>query len=78
MTAKEKYLSVLMEVFIIGEDEVENASAATLPAWDSVGKLNLVVGLEEAFDIELDTEDIIAFNSYEDGLHILHKYNIEL
>lgn len=78
MTAKEKYASVLMDVFMIGEDEVEGASAQTLSAWDSVGKLNLVVGLEDAFAIELDTEDIIALNSYEDGLNILRKYNIEL
>ncbi len=78
MTAKEKYASVLMEVFMIGESEVESASTQTLPAWDSVGKLNLVAGLEDAFDIELDTDDIIALNSYEDGLKILRKYSIEL
>lgn len=78
MTAKEKYAAVLMEVFMIGQDEVENASAKTLPAWDSVGKLNLVVGLEEAFDIELETEDIIDLNSYEEGLKILRKYSVEL
>lgn len=78
MTAKEKYASVLMDVFMIGADEVEGACVQTLSAWDSVGKLNLVVGLEDAFGIELDTEDIIALNSYEDGLKILRKYNIEL
>ena len=78
MTAKEKYVSVLMEVFMISESEAENASTASLSAWDSVGKLNLVVGLEEAFDIELDTKDIIGLNSYEDGLKILRNYNIEL
>lgn len=78
MTAKEKYVSVLMEVFMISKSEAENASTASLSAWDSVGKLNLVVGLEEVFDIELDTEDIIGLNSYEDGLKILRNYNIEL
>lgn len=78
MTAKEKYASVLMEVFMIGEGEVESASTQTLSSWDSVGKLNLVVGLEDAFGIELDADDIISLNSYEDGLKILRKYNIEL
>lgn len=78
MTAKEKYASVLMEVFMIGEGEVEGASTQTLSSWDSVGKLNLVVGLEDAFGIELDADDIISLNSYEDGLKILRKYNIEL
>lgn len=78
MTAKEKYASVLMEVFMIGESEVEGASTQTLSSWDSIGKLNLVVGLEDAFGIELDTDDIIGLNSYEDGLKILSKHNIEL
>lgn len=78
MTEKEKYASVLMEVFMIDESKVESASAQTLPSWDSVGKLNLVVGLEDAFGIELDTDDIIGLNSYEDGLKILRKYNVEI
>lgn len=78
MTSKEKYASVLMEVFMISENDVEKASTQTLSSWDSVGKLNLVVGLEDAFGIELDTDDIIGLNSYEDGLKILCKHNIEL
>lgn len=78
MTAKEKYASILMEVFMIGENEVESASTLTLSSWDSIRKLNLVVGLEDEFGIELDTEDIISLNSYEDGLKILRKHNIEL
>lgn len=78
MTAKEKYISVLMDVFMIDAKEAENASTQNIAAWDSVGKLNLVVGLEDAFGIELETEDIINLNSYEEGLNILRKYNIDL
>lgn len=45
--------------------------------WDSVGHMQLVAGLEEAFDIMLDTDDIIDLNSYDAGKEILKKYDIE-
>ena len=32
--------------------------------------------LEETFDIMMDTDDIIDFNSYKKGMEILNKYNI--
>lgn len=44
--------------------------------WDSVGHMALVSALEEAFDIMMDTDDIIDFSSYEKGKEILEKYNI--
>ena len=34
--------------------------------------------LEDAFDISLETDDIVDFSSYEKGKEILKKYNIEL
>lgn len=78
MNAKETYESILMKTFMINKDDVETASTKNVQAWDSVGKLSLVTELEEAFDIELETEDIIGFNSYQEGLAILRKHNIEL
>lgn len=44
--------------------------------WDSVGHMELVAELEDAFDISMDTDDIIEFNSFEAGIKILAKYNI--
>ena len=34
--------------------------------------------LEDAFDISLETDDIVDFSSYEKGKEILKKYNIDL
>ena len=34
--------------------------------------------IEDAFDIMLDTDDIIDFNSYQKGIEILKKYDIEI
>ena len=38
--------------------------------------MGLIAGLESAFDIMLDTEDILNFNSYERGREILEKYDV--
>ena len=44
--------------------------------WDSIAHITLVGNLEDAFDIMLDADDIIAMNSYESGKEILAKYEI--
>ena len=46
--------------------------------WHSVGHMQLIAALEDAFDIMLDTDDIIDFNSYEAGKAILSRYDVEL
>lgn len=67
-----------MESLNIGEDEVEGLSYQAIPAWDSVGHMALMAALEEAFNIELETDDIIDFSSFEKGIEILKKYGINL
>ncbi len=46
--------------------------------WDSVAHMVLMATLEEAFDIMLDTDDVIDFGSFEKGKEILRKYDVEL
>ncbi|WP_285818693.1 acyl carrier protein [Helicobacter bilis] len=72
------YKSCFMESLNIGEDEVEGLSYQAIPAWDSVGHMALMAALEEAFSIELETDDIIDFSSFEKGIEILKKYGINL
>ncbi len=49
-----------------------------LPEWDSIGHMTLVSGLEDAFNITLETDDIIDFSSYDRGMEILEKYDIKI
>ncbi len=46
--------------------------------WDSIGHMSLMSALEEAFDISLETDDIVDFSSYVKGKEILKKYNIDI
>ena len=38
----------------------------------------LVAGLEETFDISIETDDIIDFSNYKKGIEILKKYSINI
>ena len=75
MSNLEKYNKAFTDTFEIGEDQLEGLKYQGIEAWDSVGHMTLVSTLEDAFDIMMDTDDIIDFNSYEKGMEILAKEN---
>ncbi len=79
MTNIEKYNNAFMETFEIAEDKLEGLKYQDINAWDSVGHMSLIAALEDAFDIMMDTDDIIDFSSYEKGKQILAKddYGVE-
>lgn len=67
---EEKVLNILKEVFEL--DEVDRTcSQKTCDAWDSMGQLNLVAELEDAFDVCLEPEEIGEMKSFDDVIRIL-------
>lgn len=44
--------------------------------WDSVAHMNLVGEIEDAFDIMLDTDDVIGMNSFTTAKQILARYGL--
>ena len=78
MTNLEKYNNVFMENLQIAEDKLVGLIYQSVELWDSVGHMTLVSALEDAFDIMMETDDIIDLSSYEKGIEILkEKYNVE-
>lgn len=78
MTNLEKYNKAFMESFEIDESQLPGLEYQGIATWDSVGHMALIAALEGAFDIMMDTDDIIDFSSYEKGKEILKKYDIEI
>ena len=76
MKNKEKYNQIFMETLRVKEDELQGLTYQSVTGWDSVGHMNMIDAMEEAFDIMIDTEDIVALSSYEKGIEILTKYGI--
>ncbi len=71
MTNQEKYDNAFIESFELTADKLSGVTYQSISLWDSVGHMNLVAALEDAFDIMLETDDIIALSSYEKGMDIL-------
>jgi acyl carrier protein len=50
----------------------------SISQWDSVAHMMLIAELESAFDIILDTDDIMAMNSVAKAEEIVAKYGVKL
>lgn len=73
MSNLEKYNKAFMEALEINEEQLVDLKYQDIETWDSVGHMSLIAALEEAFDIMMDTDDIIDLSSYEKGKEILAK-----
>ena len=78
MENKIKYNSAFTESFGVDESLLVDLEYESVMEWDSVGHMGLIAEIEEAFDIELEMDDVIDFSSYVKGKDILKKYNIEV
>ena len=76
---KEKYNKAFLVVFDINEESLDSdIKYNSIPEWDSIGHMGLIAELEDSFDISMEMDDIIDFSSYEKGIEILKKYDIEI
>lgn len=79
MTNYEKYVKVFKDCFGVNEKDVVKLEYQGIETWDSVGHIALITYLEDVFNIEMDTDDVIDFSSFKTGIEILNKnYNIVL
>lgn len=67
---EKKILDILKDVFELDSVD-ETCSQKNCEAWDSMGQLNLVAELEDAFDISLEPEEIGEMKCYDDIVRII-------
>ena len=78
MSNLEKYNQAFCESLEVAENQLEGLKYQGTELWDSVGHMTLVAAIEDAFDIMMETDDIVDLSSYEKGMEILsEKYNVE-
>jgi acyl carrier protein len=79
MTNLEIYNKSYVELFNIPSEGLnETLVYQSIDSWDSVGHMELIARLESDFDIMIEMDDVIDFNSYEKGKQILQKYNVPI
>tara|TARA_B100001964_G_C13698357_1_gene364922 strand:- start:30 stop:266 length:237 start_codon:yes stop_codon:yes gene_type:complete len=77
MKNKSKYIEVFIKSLSIDKKKFrEKLKYNDIPEWDSIGHMTLMSGLEDAFKISIDTDDLIDFSSFKKGIQILKKYKI--
>ncbi len=78
MSNLELYNNAFIECLGVEEAQLPALEYQGIEAWDSVGHMGLVAAIEDAFDIMMDTDDIIDFSSYEKGKELLAKYDVAI
>jgi|TARA_B110000483_G_scaffold120239_1_gene145206 acyl carrier protein len=79
MENSQKYKSIFLQSLGVGEDVFnEEIKYNEIPEWDSIGHMTLMSGLEEEFNITIETDDIVDFSSFKKGKEILKKYKIKI
>ena len=78
MTNLEKYTQAFTTTFNVTPEQAVKLEYQSIKEWDSVGHMQLIAALEDAFDIMMDTDDIIDLSSFEKGKEILKKYDVEV
>ncbi len=77
MDNKQAYDRIFMERFSVNKSVLEgDLTYNSIPEWDSIGHMTLIAAIEEAFNITMETDDIIGLSSYKKGFEILAKYGV--
>ena len=75
----ERYKNTFIKSLSINKENFqETLEYNQIPEWDSIGHMTLMSGLEEEFNISLETDDIVDFNSFKKGIEILNKYKVKI
>lgn len=71
---EQKIKEIMASVFGMNVSDIgDSASASNIEVWDSLKQMDLVMALEEEFNIEFDDEDLIV-NTYSELVQIVKRY----
>lgn len=67
--------NIIKETLGVSDDQVvKNLAMPEVDAWDSLTHMNLIVALEESFQIELSGDDIAEMISFDAIRTMIKKY----
>ncbi len=78
MTNLEKYNNAFVEALDVEVSQLAGLQYQGVPTWDSVGHMTLISTIEDAFDIQFETDDIVDFSGYDKGIELVKKYGVEI
>jgi len=66
------------EILDINIEDVTDTLGYGDKPWDSVAHMAIIAAIETAFDIMLDTDDVIDMSSFAKAKEIVRKYGIDI
>lgn len=77
--AESKLRSAFIESLGIPADTaLEELTYRGIKQWDSVAHMQLVAAIESAFDLMLETDDVLGMSSYGKAQEIVRKHGVAL
>lgn len=74
MDIAQQLRAVFVDALELGEDvEVEKLEYRGIEAWDSVGHMTLVAAIEDEFDVQLDTDQVLDLSSFKVALDLVKE-----
>ncbi|RIV46063.1 acyl carrier protein [Flagellimonas pelagia] len=78
---EQKNIELLIEAFSnaleIPKSSVDdNLKYQGIPQWDSITHMILISEIENTFQIEIDSDEVLELNSFSKSKEILGKYNL--
>ena len=74
---QKKLIQLLMELFNINEEEAKNGSMNSISLWDSLSHIELMMTIEEEFNIpKITPDEIVSMTSTESIKQILKNKGI--
>jgi acyl carrier protein len=77
-------LQMLKQAFVAGlgiDDDFSDWDTLVyrgVQEWDSVAHMQMIAEIEDAFDIMIDTDDVVAMSSFNIAIEIVSKYGVEI
>ena len=76
---EQKLRQIMANIFEISSDDVtDESSIDTIEKWDSLKHLNLIVAIEEQYNILITEEEMLKMINFIEIKRILGDHNIEL
>jgi acyl carrier protein len=79
MDNKEKLVDAFAQALNIDKSKInDDLKYQGIEQWDSIAHMVLIGQIEEAFDISLETDDVLDLSSFGKAREIVSKYGVKL
>ncbi len=78
MALQDRLRRVFVDTLELGDGvDVANLNYRDIPEWDSLGHMTLVAAIEDEFDVQLDTEQVIGLSSFKIAIETLRGLGVD-